>query len=1526
MFGMAAGPNNTWSNSLNWVGGVAPTNSTPQVTFAGTTQTNVNMETNYTLSGLNFSNNAGMFNITNTADTLTLGASGFVINNSTNVQTLGVPINLGSAALAGGVTVEALSNNLVLNQALSDGAAGSGSLTTVGPNTTTLSGTNTYTGTTTIQSGTLAIADPGQLGAGAYATNITDNGTLSFASTASQTLTGVISGTGGVTVGATNSTPGTVLLQLNNATVPETYTGPTVVNAGELDLNFVNNIALNGIYTSSSLTINTNGIVMILADNSLSGNAAPLGTLPITVNAGGVLTGMGNSSHLSGLLTLNGGTLTETGGGNATYGTWDLDDGMATAGGPITSTISSPSVATSQAGGTIFNIPSGGTPSGIDLNITGFLSDASALPDAGVIKNGNGTMQLSGVNTYIGNTTINAGQFILADPGQLNSGSYAGNIINNATFISTTTAGQTLSGVISGTGSLETTGPASGTAASLTLSGVNTYSGPTIVGTNATLYLSGAGSISDSSSITISNSATLDVSATSSAFDLLPGQNLYAGGVVNGAFASSATSGIFPGTDGTYGTNTFNTSLTLGNGATLDYDVGTVYNGANDQLVVTGPLTVGNNVFIHFKAPSSSSSLDTSGNDYVLIQASSITGNFASAPAFVQGSVPVNGGNFSVVTDPVLNQVRLHYSTTAAPLITSASAAPSPVVRNGSLLFSVNVTPGAGTVTNVSVDLSALGGTSIVLVQQGATSVYTNTITIPPGAATGTYNLTASATDTTPLSGAANISFVVSATTETWNGGGIAANANWDTGSNWVSQLPPGFVGDSLVFAGSTGLSPVVDQDYTVQALIFSNTAGAFAITNANGNYLTFLPNSGLTNNSASVETLNVPVVLQGALSLKSATATDSLVFNQPVGETPALSGNGVLINAGGTNILNSTNTYNGNTVVSAGTLTIGPGGDLGDQGTGTGGIYVGNITNNGTFNYNGGVPQILGGVISGNGTFNINGGGTNNNAIVTITNGNSTLTGNISLTNTYVSVTGAASSTTTGPLGNPSTNGSITVNNGAILSLDGTGGGQTPGGYELYPFNSSVPKQGLVINQGGLVQVTAGGTTPVGPLTMNGGILNIVTAAATGGNPQTQPIQLTSTVTVGGTTPSLITNNPSIDGTSAGLNLGYFALVGNTTFTVANTGSGGPDLIVAAPLANISIDGGTSGILKAGAGTMELVDRYSTYSGATTITAGTLMLADPAQLGSGTYAAAVGNSGTLIVSTTVGQTFSGVVSGTGNLIVETNQSSTVNPTATFTLTGASTYTGSTTIGAGGDLVLNGSINNSTLIDVQTNGILDVSGLASFTVNASQTLRGSGTVLQNNGSVTLINNGTLKAGETNAMGTLTLSGPLTLNGAGSTMLRINKTGSVLTSDSVAGITTATYGGTLSVTNTGTGTLALNDSFALFGATSGTGNFSSIVVSGVPPGYGFTFFPNTGVLTLTSVVNTNAATANFAAAKVGGTLQLSWAPDHQGWQLYTNSVGLNTTNWFPVPGSASVTNETISIIPSQPQVFFQLRYP
>jgi hypothetical protein len=79
------------------------------------------------------------------------------------------------------------------------------------------------------------------------------------------------------------------------------------------------------------------------------------------------------------------------------------------------------------------------------------------------------------------------------------------------------------------------------------------------------------------------------------------------------------------------------------------------------------------------------------------------------------------------------------------------------------------------------------------------------------------------------------------------------------------------------------------------------------------------------------------------------------------------------------------------------------------------------------------------------------------------------------------------------------------------------------------------------------------------------------------------------------------------------------------------------------------------------------------------------------------------------------------------------------------------------------------------------------------------------------------------------------------------------------------------------------------------------------------------------------VSTNAATVNFKATVAGATgsqtMNFNWAPDHQGWQLYTNAVGLTaTSSWFPVPGSATVTNESLAIDPKHANVFFQLRYP
>ena len=73
------------------------------------------------------------------------------------------------------------------------------------------------------------------------------------------------------------------------------------------------------------------------------------------------------------------------------------------------------------------------------------------------------------------------------------------------------------------------------------------------------------------------------------------------------------------------------------------------------------------------------------------------------------------------------------------------------------------------------------------------------------------------------------------------------------------------------------------------------------------------------------------------------------------------------------------------------------------------------------------------------------------------------------------------------------------------------------------------------------------------------------------------------------------------------------------------------------------------------------------------------------------------------------------------------------------------------------------------------------------------------------------------------------------------------------------------------------------------------------------------------------VNTDPGTLNFQATAGGGAMNFTW--NHIGWQLYTNAVGLGSANnWYPVPGSASVTNQSIPINPANPHVFFQMRYP
>lgn len=213
----------------------------------------------------------------------------------------------------------------------------------------------------------------------------------------------------------------------------------------------------------------------------------------------------------------------------------------------------------------------------VPQNIQDSLSPVAGTGTGGwLVKAGTGTLTLSGANTYTGGTNVGEGTLVG------NSDSLQGNIYNSAqlTFDQSTDGTYAAGGVISGTGDLAKTG-----AGKLTLSEEFTYTGVTNVN-EGTLALSGSGSLSSTSAISIASGAVFDVSGVPS-FTLGSGQTLGGTGSVVG-LATIGSGGILsPGNSP--GTLTFADGLTLNDGAILDFEFGNI----SDLILVTGGTLTG---------------------------------------------------------------------------------------------------------------------------------------------------------------------------------------------------------------------------------------------------------------------------------------------------------------------------------------------------------------------------------------------------------------------------------------------------------------------------------------------------------------------------------------------------------------------------------------------------------------------------------------------------------------------------------------------------------------------------------------------------------------------------------------------------------------------------------------------------------------------------------------------------------------------------------------------------------------------
>ena len=175
------------------------------------------------------------------------------------------------------------------------------------------------------------------------------------------------------------------------------------------------------------------------------------------------------------------------------------------------------------------------------------------------------------------------------------------------------------------------------------------------------------------------------------------------------------------------------------------------------------------------------------------------------------------------------------------------------------------------------------------------------------------------------------------ATNFTWDGDDIT-DSNWTAGINWAGNVaPPNDGSAALFFAGTTGLNPNANLNWSIQSLVFSAGAGGFLIQ---GNPLT-IGTGGIVHNDDSVQTIENNIVLATPQTFRT-TSTGSFSVNGSIdngGHTltvdaatdfivlgGAITGGGGLAAIGANSLVltgDASNTYTGVTTVS-GRLTLG--------------------------------------------------------------------------------------------------------------------------------------------------------------------------------------------------------------------------------------------------------------------------------------------------------------------------------------------------------------------------------------------------------------------------------------------------------------------------------------------------------------------------------------------------------------------------------------------------------------------------
>lgn len=439
------------SNNVN-ASAASPFGNAASAIFVGdtvTTSTNIAMHPQLLING--------PFTV---ARPVTVGSSGALGNAGTTFTLGGSSTN--SATFSGSflnidqnlVVTQATGGSLTISAPISDGGNNL-SLTKVGGGTVTLSGGNSYTGNTIVNQGALLIGNTSPAngvvtvadGAGAGVTATSDSTYWSPSSLTVGTGTG---GTLQFSLGGTIAGP-----NLNTLLTPTSLTlnGTTAISITRCPQVLGSYPLFNGYNGSSPLTL----------------ASQPAGVLgQITSSSGTVYYQVTNT--LTDVWTAQVDTNWDSGTANWTN---NLQGNTYSLGDPVRFDDTANGISP-----LLVNIVSNVSPNSMTVSNTSkaYVIGGAAIAGAtGLTKNGDNTLTLTGTNTFTGDLAILGGTLEIGSGGggQLGAGTYAGNIDDETLLRYNSTSSQTLSGIISGPGAVVVT---NGT---LSLSGVNTYSGGT---------------------------------------------------------------------------------------------------------------------------------------------------------------------------------------------------------------------------------------------------------------------------------------------------------------------------------------------------------------------------------------------------------------------------------------------------------------------------------------------------------------------------------------------------------------------------------------------------------------------------------------------------------------------------------------------------------------------------------------------------------------------------------------------------------------------------------------------------------------------------------------------------------------------------------------------------------------------------------------------------------------------------------------------------------------------------------------